>query len=135
VRSPERAAAALPPGVEPAIGDVTDPPSVAAAVRGCELVFNAMGIPEQWLADGGQFDRVNAEGTRAVARAAREAGVRRLVHTSTEDVFHAARAGRFDESDVAQYPKGTPYERSKQRAEELALAARDGLEGVIVNPA
>ena len=79
----------LPAGVEAVRGDVTDPPSVAAAVAGCEVVFNAMGLPEQWLADERLFDRVNAEGTRTVARAAREAGVRRLVHTSTEDVFHA----------------------------------------------
>ena len=35
---------------------------------------------------------------------------------------------------VADYPKGTAYERSKQRAEQLALEARDGLEVVIVNP-
>ena len=41
---------------------------------------------------------------------------------------------RFDESEVADYPKGTAYERSKQRAEQLALEARDGLEVVIVNP-
>jgi dihydroflavonol-4-reductase len=60
--------------------------------------------------------------------------VRRLIHTSTEDVFHAERGGRFDESQVADYPKGTAYERSKQRAEQLALSARDGLEVVIVNP-
>ena len=46
----------------------------------------------------------------------------------------AERGARFDESRVADYPKGTAYERSKQRAEELALAARDGLEVVIVNP-
>jgi dihydroflavonol-4-reductase len=93
-----------------------------------------MGIPEQWLAEEAMFDRVNAEGTRAVAEAARAARVKRLVHTSTEDVFHAENGGRFDESQVAGYPKGTAYERSKQRAEELALAARDGLEVVIVNP-
>ena len=94
-----------------------------------------MGLPEQWLADETLFDRVNAEGTRTVARAAREAGVRRLVHTSTEDVFHAEPGERFDESQVAAYPKGTAYERSKQRAEQLALSERDGLEVVIVNPA
>jgi dihydroflavonol-4-reductase len=135
VRDIQRAAHVLPAGVEPVRGDVTDHGSLAAAVEGCELVFNAMGIPEQWLADEGLFDRVNAEGTRAVAEAARRAGARRLVHTSTEDVFHAERGGRFDESSVATYPKGTAYERSKQRAEELALAARDGLEVVIVNPA
>jgi nucleoside-diphosphate-sugar epimerase len=134
VRSPERAATVLPAGVEAVQGDVTDPPSVAAAVEGCELVFNAMGIPEQWLADEDSFDRVNALGTKAVAEMARAAGVRRLVHTSTEDVFHAETGGRFDETQVADYPKGTAYERSKQRAEGLALKARNGLEVVIVNP-
>jgi nucleoside-diphosphate-sugar epimerase len=134
VRNPDRSASVLPSAVELVRGDVTDRSSVEAAVKGCELVFNAMGIPEQWLADEASFDRVNAIGTQTVAQAARAAGVRRLVHTSTEDVFHADVGGRFDETDVADYPKGTAYERSKQRAEELALAARDGLEVVIVNP-
>jgi dihydroflavonol-4-reductase len=134
VRDFARARELLPAGVEAVRGDVTDPGSLAVAAEGCELVFNAMGIPEQWLADRSLFERVNAEGTRAVTEAARAAGARRLVHTSTEDVFHAERGGRFDESDVAGYPKGTEYERSKQRAEELALASRDGLEVVIVNP-
>ena len=134
VRDPARAATVLPPGVTAMRGDVTEPASVAAAVESCEVVFNAMGLPEQWLRDESLFDRVNAEGTRAVAEAARAAGVRRLVHTSTHDVFHAERGASFDESRVADYPKGTAYERSKQRAEELALAARDGLEVVIVNP-
>jgi dihydroflavonol-4-reductase len=134
VRDPHRAAL-LPQGVEPVRGDVTDPPSLEAAMHGCELVFNAMGIPEQWLADESRFERVNSQGTEAVARKARAAGVKRLIHTSTEDVFHAEPGGRFDETQVADYPKGTSYERSKQRAEELALAARDGLEVVIVNPA
>jgi dihydroflavonol-4-reductase len=135
VRDLARARQVLPAGVEPVLGDVTEPASVAAAAAGCELVFNAMGIPEQWLADRSLFERVNAEGTRVVADAARAGGARRLVHTSTEDVFHAERGGRFDESDLADYPKGTEYERSKQRAEELALASGHGLEVVIVNPA
>jgi dihydroflavonol-4-reductase len=134
VRDRGRAATLLPPEVEAVVGDVTAPESLRAAMDGCELVFNAMGLPEQWLADDSLFDRVNAEGTRAVAQAARAAGVRRMVHTSTEDVFHAEPGGSFDETQLAGYPKGTAYERSKQRAEELALEARDGLEVVIVNP-
>ena len=36
---------------------------------------------------------------------------------------------------LADYPKGTAYERSKQHAEELVLAERDGMEVVILNPA
>ena len=137
VRNPGRAAAVLPPGVEAVRGDVTEPTTVERAAAGCELVFNAMGLPEQWFADADIFDRVNARGTATVVRAAAAAGARRVVHTSTIDVFHAERGTEFDETVVADYPKGTAYERSKQRAEELALAAaaEAGIELVIVNPA
>jgi nucleoside-diphosphate-sugar epimerase len=137
VRDPGRAAALLPAGVEAVKGDVTEPASVDAAAAGCELVFNAMGLPEQWFSDPEIFDRVNARGSETVVRAAARAGARRVVHTSTIDVFHAERGSDFDESQVADYPKGTAYERSKQRAEELALAAaaEAGIELVIVNPA
>jgi dihydroflavonol-4-reductase len=136
-RNPGGASSQLPPGVEAVRGDVTEPPSVEAAATGCELVFNAMGHPEQWFADPDIFDRVNARGTQTVVRAAAAAGARRVVHTSTIDVFHAERSMPFDESVVADYPKGSAYERSKQRAEQLALAAaaETGIELVIVNPA
>ena len=109
--------------------------SLAAAVDGCELVFNAMGMPEQWVKDEGIFDQVNAVGSGALAAAAKRAGVRRFIHTSTHDVFHAENGERFDETMLADYPKGTAYERSKQHAEELVLAERDGMEVVILNPA
>ena len=135
VRNPERSQALLPTGIELVRGDATDPESLVKAVEGCELVFNAMGLPEQWVPDESVFDQVNARGTENVISAARRAGARRVVHTSTIDVFHAERGGRFDETSLADYPKGTAYERSKQRAEELALAARDGIDVVIVNPA
>jgi dihydroflavonol-4-reductase len=134
VRDPERAAAVLPSGVEVAKGDATDPDSLPPAVAGCELVFNGMGLPEQWFADEGIFDRVNAVGSGDLARAAREAGVRRFVHTSTNDIFHAEQGASFDESEVATYPKGTAYERSKQEAERRVLAQRDGMEVMILNP-
>jgi dihydroflavonol-4-reductase len=134
VRDPTQAASLLPAGIEPVKGDATAPETFAPAVEGCELVFNAMGLPEQWVRDQSIFDRVNAVGSGELAAAAKRAGVRRFVHTSTEDVFHAERGGSFDETMLAGYAKGTPYERSKQRAEELVLAERDGMEVVILNP-
>ena len=134
VRDPQRAAAVLPAGIEPIQGDVTDAESLAAAVDGCELVFNSMGMPEQWVRDEAIFDQVNAVGSGAMAAAAKRAGVRRFIHTSTHDVFHAETGQRFDETMLADYPKGTAYERSKQHAEELVLAERDGMEVVILNP-
>jgi nucleoside-diphosphate-sugar epimerase len=134
VRDPKRAASVLPAGIEPIKGDVTEVESLAAAVEGCELVFNSMGMPEQWVKDEAIFDQVNAVGSGQVAGAAKRAGVRRFVHTSTHDVFHADTGQRFDETMLADYPKGTAYERSKQHAEELVLAERDGMDVVILNP-
>jgi nucleoside-diphosphate-sugar epimerase len=134
VRDPERAVSVIPAGVELITGDVTEPETLPAAVEGRELVFNAMGLPEQWVQDEGIFERVNAIGSRDLACAAREAGVPRFVHTSTHDVFHAEQGEVFDETKLADYPKGTAYERSKQHAEELVLSERDGMEVVILNP-
>jgi dihydroflavonol-4-reductase len=136
VRDPAAAGKLLPAEVKLAQGDVTEPGTIQPAVEGVEGVFNCMGIYEQWLSDPGTFERVNAEGARNVVSEARRAGVGRVVHTSTFDVFQAETGGTMTEEDLADYPKGTAYERSKQHAEELVLAeAADGIEVVIVNPA
>jgi dihydroflavonol-4-reductase len=135
VRDAAKARLGLPAGIELATGDVTEPATIRAAVEGADAVFNCMGIYEQWLSDPGRFNEVNAVGAANVIAAARQAGVKRAVHTSTFDVFHAERGGTMSEADLADYPKGTVYERSKQRAEELVLGeARAGIEVVIVNP-
>ena len=135
VRDVAKAREALPEGIELARGDVTELRSVREAVAGVEGVFNCMGIYEQWMADSTAFERVNAIGALNVVAAARQAGARRAVHTSTFDVFHAERGGTVREDGVADYPKNTTYERSKQRAEDLVLGeAQHGIEVVIVNP-
>ncbi|HKG35193.1 MAG TPA: NAD-dependent epimerase/dehydratase family protein [Solirubrobacterales bacterium] len=136
VRDVAAAREGLPAGVQLVRGDVTDPASVHRAAEGVEGVFNCMGIYEQWLPDDARFEEVNAQGALTVVAAARQAGARRVVHTSTFDVFHAEQGGTLDETQLADYPKGTSYERSKQRAEELVLGdAAAGIEVVIVNPA
>lgn len=136
VRDVATARGILPAGIELVSGDVTRPESVHRACEGIEGVFNCMGIYEQWLPDPGRFEEVNAQGALTVVTAARQAGARRAVHTSTFDVFHAETGGTLDETALADYPKGTAYERSKQHAEELVLGeAGEGIEVVIVNPA
>src|SRR3954453_15308034 len=96
-RDPDRARGVLPEGVAVARGDVTDSGSVRAAVDGCDLVFKAMSIPEQGVRDESIFERMNERGSETVVQAARDAGVRRFVQTSTIDVFEAPPGGRFDE--------------------------------------
>jgi dihydroflavonol-4-reductase len=135
VRDPGRAASLLSPDFELVRGDVTDPGTLGPAVEGCEVVFNAMGLPEKWLADETLFERVNAQGSANLARAAAAARVRRFVHTSTINVFDAPPGGSFDESALATQLKKTAYDRSKQQAERAVLQAADGMEIVFVNPA
>jgi nucleoside-diphosphate-sugar epimerase len=117
-------------------GDITDRASVLAAARGAEWLFHAAGMPEQWQADESIFDRVNRGGTANVLSAALEAGVRRVVYTSTMDVFAAPAGGTLVEDRIDDEPKHTAYERSKQAAEKEAERFRErGLDVVYVNPA
>jgi nucleoside-diphosphate-sugar epimerase len=135
VRSPERARV-LPAGVQPVFGDVTDAPSLRAAVDGAATVYHAAGIPEQWRRDVGEFTRVNVEGTRNVVEAALAAGVERFVYTSTDDVLVQAPGASFDESALNPNPGETPYQRSKQEADRIVTAALDrGLPAVFLHPA
>ena len=61
VRDAASARELLPPRIELAVGDVTDPRSLARAADGIDGAFNCMGIFEQWMPDPGIFERVNAE--------------------------------------------------------------------------
>lgn len=134
-RSVPRARGIVPADCEVVEGDVTDPASVRAAVAGCDVVYHAAGLPEQWLADRSTFDRVNAGGTRSMVEAAMEEGVRRFVYTSTIDVFRAGQGESYDESVLDPEPKGTHYERSKQEADRIVVAAHDaGLPAVFLHP-
>ena len=123
VRDPERARACVPGGVELVRGDVTDAASVRAAIDGCDIVYHASGLPEQWLADATLFQRVNVDGTRHLVDAALAAGVKSFVYTSTIDVFTMRRGVEFDERSIDQAPKETAYERSKQDADRIVTAA------------
>ena len=135
VRDVAAARSILPAGIELAAGDVTQPETIHRAAEGIDGVFNCMGIYEQWLRDDSTFEQVNAQGALNVITAARQAGAKRAVHTSTFDVFHAEPRRHPERDRLADYPKGTAYERSKQHAEELVLAeAEQGIEVVIVNP-
>jgi nucleoside-diphosphate-sugar epimerase len=135
VRDPSKAAAVLPAAVDLRCGDITAAATLRDAMQDVDLVFHAAGMPEQWQKDDSIFDVVNRQGTANVMAAALAAGVRRVVYTSTMDVFAAPSGGTLVETNVDPHPKHTAYERSKQAAEKEAEAARaKGLEVVFLNP-
>src|SRR6185369_2658093 len=135
VRDVERARELVPDRVELVAGDVTDAKSVRRAVEGCDVVYHASGLPEQWLPDPATFRHVNYEGTRHVLEAALAENVRSFLYTSTIDVFVMPHGQPFDETHLDPEPKATPYERSKQEADRLVTAALErGLPARFVHP-
>lgn len=115
-------------------GDILDLPSVRAAVRGCEAVVHSAAMVEFAPRLAARQREVNVEGTRHVLQAAREAGARRLVHTSSiAAVGRAPEGGVADEETRYDWPIGLGYNESKRDAERLVLRA-EGIETVCLNP-
>jgi dihydroflavonol-4-reductase len=67
--------------VEHAVGDLTEPESLEAAMQGVDVVFHTAGVASN-RATPGRMYAVMVEGTRTVLQAALQAGVQRVVHTS-----------------------------------------------------
>ena len=123
--------------VEPAFGDLRDRDSLRRALEGCEALFHAAAYYSLWSRERRKMYDINVGGTRAILEAARDAGVPRIVYTSTVGCIGLWPDGRpadeetpFDEALLVN-----DYKRSKYEAEQVALAmAREGLPVVIVNP-
>lgn len=121
-------------GAAPVVGDLLDPGALDRLVTGCDWVFHVAGINELCSADPARMWEVNVDGTRAIADACSRAGVRRLIHTSSAVTIGEDRGETGDEVTVHRGWFLSEYERSKHRAEQVALGAPSGLEVVVVNP-
>jgi len=126
---------------EAVAGDLSDPQSLKAALRGCEWCFHVAASYHLWLRDYAPMYAANVEGTRQVLNAAHRAGCSRIVYTSTVGCIGLPRPVNgtvtpTDESTpVSEAQMSNHYKRSKWQAEQVALAlAREGLPVVIVNP-
>jgi len=121
---------------EPIIGDLRDAASVERAVAGCGLLFHVAADYRLWAADESELYRSNVDGTRNVLQAARNAGVDRVVYTSTVGCIGVPNGGQGDEDRPVSLDDMTgAYKRSKFLAEQVALEfAASGLPVIIVNP-
>ena len=120
----------LGPGaeVEMVAGDVRDAGRVMDAVAGCDTVFHLaalIGIPYSYDAPGA-YVQTNVVGTENVAEACRRHAVRRLVHTSTSEVYGTALTAPIGEDHPLQ-PQ-SPYSASKIGADMMALSHRHAFE-------
>ena len=108
--------------VEIIAGDVRDAGRVMDAVAGCDTVFHLaalIGIPYSYDSPGA-YVQTNVVGTENVAEACRRHQVRRLVHTSTSEVYGTALTAPISEAHPLQ-PQ-SPYSASKIGADMMALS-------------
>lgn len=115
--------------VEHALGDVTDRAALDRAMVGIDHVFHLAALYVMWCLDPSRLHQINVEGTRNELASAAEAGVTRVVHTSSIARFGGqGRAAQATEaSEFRLGTTGDVYSRSKADAHAVAEAcARDG---------
>jgi NADH dehydrogenase len=115
VRKPEKSQALKDLGVEVAMGDISDVPSLEAAAKGCDRIMHLVGIIQE--GKGYSFRSVHVEGTRNVLAAAKKACMRRFFHQSALGTREGA---------------ASEYYRTKWEAENLVRAS--GLPWTILRP-
>lgn len=108
--------------VEVVCGDVRDPHFCRQITKGIDLVFHLaalIAIPYSYQAPASYVD-TNVQGTLNICQAALENGCRRVLHTSTSEVYGTARYVPIDEQHPLQ-PQ-SPYSASKIGADALAMS-------------
>ena len=117
-------------------GDIRDPHGVKEAMKGCDTVLHLaalIAIPYSYHSPDTYVD-TNIKGTLNVLQASRELGVKRVVHTSTSEVYGTARFVPITEDHPLQGQ--SPYSATKIAADQLAYSffASFNLPVVIVRP-
>jgi len=108
--------------IEVFAGDVRDPHGVKTAMEGCDIVFHLaalIAIPYSYHSPDSYID-TNIKGTLNVVQAARELGVRKVIHTSTSEVYGTANFVPITEKHPLQGQ--SPYSASKIGADQIAMS-------------
>ena len=113
-------------GVEVVQGDLASADAVLRAARGCEVVFHVAAKAGLW-GRAVDFFNVNVAGTDNVILACKQAGIARLVYTSSPSVVFDGRDMEGVNESVPYAPAyRTHYPRTKALAEQRLLAANSG---------
>ena len=122
---------------ETVVGDLLEPESLKSALGACDAVMHVAADYRLWIRDPAAMYRANVDGTRELLRMAREAGVGRVVYTSSVATMHFRTDGLVINEDTPVSLKDMVghYKRSKFLAEQEAIKATEsGQQVIILNP-
>ena len=103
-------------------GDIRDPHGIKEAMKGCDAVLHLaalIAIPFSYHSPDTYVD-TNIKGTLNVLQAARELGIKRIIHTSTSEVYGTAQFLPITEKHPLQGQ--SPYSATKIAADQLAYS-------------
>jgi len=122
--------------VEKAYGDIRDSDSMKRALQGCDTLYLTAAYFAHWAPDPKLLYEINAGGTKASLQAALEAGIEKVVYTSTNNAIAASGPVPADEEKTFNYWEARDhYSMSKYIAEnEARIFVTRGLPVVMVNP-
>lgn len=135
-RSESAAERVLTIGARPIKGSLAEVAAMSAGMEGCEVVFHCAAHVGSW-GDPSEFRAANVGGTANVIEAANTAGVKRLIHLSTEAVLLDGRSlnGVDETTPIPKSGHLSAYAATKAEAERLVIAANGpDLETVTVRP-
>ena len=122
--------------VEKHEGDVLDEKSLRKSMEGAEVLIHAAAVYKNWTKDPEEMPRTSLEGTKNALRAAKDAGIKRVVYTSSCNAVGFSKDGKpLDEKTWNDTPH-LPYVRAKVESEKLAheMAKELGIDLVAVLP-
>jgi dihydroflavonol-4-reductase len=122
--------------VEVVYGDITDPVSIREAVQDVDFVFHVAADYRFWVPDPQRMHATNVDGTVQILRAASDAGVSRIVYTSSVVTVRGSKETPGTEADFIKLEEcRSTYQRTKVLAERAVweLIAK-GMPITIVNP-
>jgi dihydroflavonol-4-reductase len=122
---------------ETVVGDLREPASLRTAMEGCDALVHVAADYRLWVRDPHEMHAANVDGTRELLRIAREAGVQRVVYTSSVATMGFKADGTIvnEDTPVTIDDMIGHYKRSKFLGEQEAIkAARAGQHVMILNP-
>ncbi len=121
--------------VEIVHGDVDDIDSLERACEGVDLVIHAAGYVRVGWTNQAEHRRVNTDGTRHVAQAAKRVGARMVFVSTVNTINNGSDEGLADEETPHLWEVNCPYVTSKAEAERLIIQmVGNGFNATIVNP-